>query len=125
MDPHAIFMDGFRTVTDPSRLAEGRGRRALLMLGLSTFLNRSPEDGAWSSVCPAKTPRALHSRLPSQGKPFGSCRYPQPPHDLLLPHPAGALGKTREPLEHNSLAPGKVCLQLLASSSKPDLIPQD
>lgn len=42
MDPHAIFMDHFRIVTDPSHLAAGR--RALLMLGLSTFLNRSPED---------------------------------------------------------------------------------
>ena len=35
-------MDHFRIVTDPSHLAAGR--RALLMLGLSTFLNRSPED---------------------------------------------------------------------------------
>lgn len=42
MDPHAIFMDHFRIVTDPSHLAAGR--RAFLMLGLSTFLNRSPED---------------------------------------------------------------------------------
>lgn len=40
MDPHAIFMEHFRIVTDPSRLSAGR--RVPLTLRLSAFLNRSP-----------------------------------------------------------------------------------